>query len=84
MDVKQEAPSVWELQERLRSWHEQEYKQAYPDSEFMTGRILASHGKKAWDDLTPEEQERKERVAYRLNCMLFSLGVNVSGQFREE
>lgn len=76
-------PSVWELQERLRQWHEQEYKQAYPDSEFITGRTLAAHGKRAWDELAPVEQERKERIAYRLNCMLFSIGVNV-GSFREE
>ena len=84
MDVKHEAQSVWELQERLRTWHEQEYKQAYPDSACITGRTLASHGTKAWEDLTPEEQERKERIAYRLNCLLCSIGVHVSGNFREE
>ena len=75
--------SILELQEQLCTWHSQEYQKAYPDSEFITGRTLAAHGKRAWDDLTPAEQERKERIAYRLNCMLFSVGVNVSGQFRE-
>ena len=79
-----EPQSIWEWQARLRAWHEQEYKQAYPDSEFITGRTLASHGTRAWEELTPEEQERKERLAYRLNCMLFSIGVSVSGDFRGE
>ena len=78
-----EQRSIWELQEQLRQWHTQEYKKAYPDSEFITGRTLASHGKRAWEDLTPEEQERKERIAYRLNCMLFSIGTTV-GPFRAE
>ena len=80
----QEPQSIWELQARLRQWHEQEYKKAYPDSEFITGQTLAAHGKPTWDELTPEEQERKERIAYRLNCMLFSIGVNVSDNFRGE
>ena len=80
----QEPQSIWELQERLRTWHDQQYRKAYPDSDFLTGRTLASHGKRAWEELTPAEQERKERLAYKLNCMLFSLGVNVSDNFREE
>jgi len=84
MAETQQEQSIWQLQEQLRTWHSQEYQKAYPDSEFITGRTLAAHGKKAWDELTPEEQERKERVAYRLNCMLFSLGTNVSGSFRKE
>lgn len=77
------SETIWDLQERLRAWHEQEYKQAFPDSEFITGRTLASHGKIPWEELAPEVQERKERIAYRLNCMLFSIGVNCSGNFIE-
>ena len=83
MERNSETDTVWELQEQLRVWHEQEYRQAYPGSTFVTGHLLASHGRRAWDELTPEEQERKEWAAYRLNCVLFSLGVNLSGQFRE-
>ena len=80
----QEPRSIWELQEQLRAWHDQEYRKAYPDSEFITGQTLASHGTRAWDELTQEEQEHKERLAYKLNCMLFSIGVSVSDNFREE
>ena len=71
------SESIWELQARLRAWHEAEYIKQYPNSEFLTGQVLASHGQRRWEDLTPEEQERKERVAYRVNCMLFSLGTAV-------
>lgn len=81
MDKEQE--SIWQLQERLHEWHEREYKQAFPNSKFVTGKTLASHGKTPWEELTPEVQERKERVAYRLNCILFSIGVNVSGSFKD-
>jgi hypothetical protein len=77
-------PSIWQLQEALRQWHDREYVQAYPNSEFITGKTLAARGKKPWDELTPEEQERKERAAYHLNQLLFSMGVNVSGSFRDE
>jgi hypothetical protein len=65
--------TVWELQEQLRTCHTQEYKKAYPDSEFVTGRTLPSHGKRAWDDLTPEEREREERIAYRLKRARFEV-----------
>src|SRR5258708_1027155 len=75
--------TIWELQEELRQWHDTEYIQEYPGSEFITGRTLASHGTRSWEELTPEEQERKERAAYATNKLLFGLGVNVSGNFRE-
>ena len=75
--------TIWQLQEELRQWHDTEYIQEYPGSEFITGRTLAAHGTKTWEELTPEEQERKERAAYRTNKMLFGLGINVSGNFRE-
>jgi len=72
--TEQPKPSIWELQERLRAWYEQEYKKAFPesDSEFATGRTMAAPG--AWDELTPEQQEQRERTAYKLNRMVFALG----------
>ena len=83
-----EEKTIWEKQEELKRWHEQEYKQAYPNSTFYTGRDLAERrtakGGKTWEELTPEEQERKEQVAYLLNRMLFSMGVNISSNFREK
>jgi hypothetical protein len=84
MDNTQQK-TIWELQAELKVWHEKEYMQDYPTSIFHTGRDLASvkdaKGGKTWEELTPEEQEHKERVAHMLNKMLFSMGVNVSDNF---
>lgn len=82
-----EEKTIWQLQAELQAWHEREYKRAYPTSVFHTGRDLAdvrtAKGGKSWEELTPEEQEHKERVAHNLNKMLFSMGVNVSDNFSE-
>lgn len=76
--------TIWEKQEKLRQWHEAEYIKEFPDSRFNTGRTLAETSGTDYDSLTDEEKERKERVAHLLNTMLFSLGINVSGAFRDE
>ena len=78
-----EEKTIWQLQAELQEWHEREYKQEYPGSTFTTGQTLASHGERKWEELTPEEQERKERVAYSLNKMLFGMGLKLSSNFRD-
>lgn len=80
-----ESDSIWEKQRKLKEWFDKEYVKEYPGSTFFTGKSLSAKGKRVitWDDLTPEQQERKEKVAYNLNCMLISLGVNISSNFKE-
>jgi hypothetical protein len=73
--------TIWQEQSELQEWHEREYKREYPTSEFYTGRTLHPEG---YDDLSDEEKERKERVANMLNNMLFSMGTNISSNFRTE
>lgn len=78
--------TIWQKQDELRQWHEREYKQAYPNSVFHTGRSLVEGRPvegRTWEGLTPEQQEHKEEIAYMLNCMMMSLGVNVSDNFRD-
>ncbi len=79
--------TIWEMQASLKNWHDEEYVKEYPGSTFYTGRDLAEKGvkkgRKTWEELTPEEQERKEAVAYMANMMLFCIGVNISSNFVE-
>lgn len=78
MSTEQKELTVWQKQEQLRQWHDREYKQAYPDSTFYTGKALyKDRGKGPYESLPQVEKDRKEGVAYRLNSMLFSIGVNV-------
>lgn len=77
-------PTIWEKQEQLRLWHEREYKKAYPTSVLYTGKDLFSPEEApSYDALTEEQKEHKETLAYTLNCMLCSIGVNI-GPFETE
>ncbi len=80
---EQDTRTIWEKQAELKEWHEREYKKEYPNSVFYTGRSLVEKRGKKWEDLTPEQQEHKECLAYQFNCMMMSLGVNISDNFRE-
>jgi hypothetical protein len=77
-----EKQSIWQKQEALKRWHSREYRQEYPNSEFYTGRKFADSDAK-YEAFSEAEKERKEQLAHRLNCMLFSIGVNI-GPFQEE
>lgn len=82
--------SIWQKQYKLKQWFDREYTKEYPGSKFHTGQTLvegrSSERKESlpkYDEYTIEKQERKENLAYMLNCMLMSLGVNISDNFRE-